>query len=135
MGKKKVQTDGTVKEKRERKNINLDVLREYIDGKNNAHSIMAEMKIAQIGSLRNAVFMLSQIDGKFYTVPGLIDETRFKPVIKVGKSGIRLPLEKIPFAKGTTVSYDVQRSENSDIVIVITGPGSYTVKQKEASAE
>lgn len=129
MGKKKnadgtQMTSKTARTKRSRNTINLDLLRDHIKNGSNAKDIMNDMGISQVGSLRNAVFMLSQVDETFYTVPGLIDETRFKPILKVGKAGIRLPLEKLPFAKGTTVSYEITEDIDGNVTVSITGRGS-----------
>lgn len=129
MGKKKnadgtQMTTQTARTKRSRNTINLDLLRDHIKSGSNAKDIMNDMGISQVGSLRNAVFMLTQVDETFYTVPGLIDETRFKPILKVGKAGIRLPLEKLPFAKGTTVSYEITEDRDGNVTVSITGHGS-----------
>jgi hypothetical protein len=123
MGKKKTGTDagGEGKVKRNRKAINLDELRVLIGNGNSAKSIMQEMGIAQPGSLRNAVFMLSQKDEAFYTVPGLVDETRFKPALKVGKAGIRISAEKLPFMQGTTASYETRSNGDGTAIVIISG--------------
>lgn len=136
MGKKKVQEGTqTTKTKKPRNNIDLDLLRQHIKVGSNARDIMHDLNISQVGSLRNAVFMLSQMDETFYTVPGLVDETRFKPVLKVGKAGIRIPIEKLPFAKGTSVSYEVTDGENGQMTVIITGPGAIQETMEPAVQE
>lgn len=133
MGKKKATGTGieTTTIKKNRKAINLDALRILIKEGNDAREIMKDMGIAQVGSLRNAVFMLSQKDERFYAVPGLVDETRFRPLMKVGKAGIRIPIEKLPFAYGETVSYEIQSSVNDGIaVVMITGKQKLMVPEE-----
>jgi len=116
MTKKRGQDQVVTKEKRQ--SINMDFLREMINSGHGAKNIMETMNIKQIGSLRNAVFMLSQKDMKLYTVPGLIDETRFKPMLRVGKSGIRLPVEKIPFKKGSMVVYENTNDDGAPVILI-----------------
>jgi len=132
MGKKKetVQGQAQAKAKKRERRVDLEQLRGYIAEKKNAHDIMDTMKIKQIGSLRNAVFMLSQIDERFYTVPGIVDEFRFKPIIRVGKSGIKIPIERIPFAIGSTLNVTVS-AEDGVSTITISGPTSIVTTETE----
>jgi len=112
------QAGGEAVKKARGQKVDMDELRELVQGGVSATDIMRKMSIRQIGSLRNAVFMLSQIDQAFYTVYGLVDETKFRPLLKVGKTGIRIPLDKLPFAKGTLVAYETLPDEEDGTVTV-----------------
>lgn len=137
MGKKKAAGTETTTVKKNRKAINLDELRILINEGNDAREIMKDMGIAQVGSLRNAVFMLSQKDMKFYAVQGLVDETRFRPLIKVGKTGIRIAIEKLPFEQDTTASYETKENGDGTATVIISGPakGRLVIEENIQSAE
>lgn len=106
MGKKKGESTGTVT-RGPKTTINLEALRDLIKAGANAKEIMAEIGIKQVQSLRNSVFKLSQLDRIFYDVPGLINDARRPGAIRVGKTGLKLPLKSIPYEVGTVVIVSV----------------------------